>query len=163
MLMDQLLLKRNTKILASISKKVKMLIHHVFIHSSIFFLNWSLPSLLNKTKGQGSVEVSCPWRGACARKSGRGCCQCKAANKNCNANCQCRWRSCNEVTKLKIIKRPAVRYFSIFLFEIQKIFIRKCSTFIYNPQALPGSLQFRTWCFSLTLYTEYKAIQTLDT
>ena len=30
-------LKRNTKILASISKKVKMLIHHVFIHSSIFF------------------------------------------------------------------------------------------------------------------------------
>ena len=49
--MDRLLLKRNTKILASISKKVKMLIHHVFIHSSIFF-NWSLPSLLNRTKGQ---------------------------------------------------------------------------------------------------------------
>ena len=38
--------KKNTKILASISKKVKMLIHHVFIHS----LN--LPSLLNRTKGQ---------------------------------------------------------------------------------------------------------------
>ena len=73
----------------------------------------------------------------------RNCKNCK----NCNANCQCRWRSCNEVTKLKIIKRPAVRYFSIFLFEIQKIFIRKCSTFIYNPQALPGSLKFRTWCF----------------
>ena len=44
--MDRLLLKRNTKILASISKKVKMLIHHVFIHSS------NLPSLLNRTKGQ---------------------------------------------------------------------------------------------------------------
>ena len=29
--------QKNTKILASISKKVKMLIHHVFIHSSIFF------------------------------------------------------------------------------------------------------------------------------
>ena len=43
--MDQLLLKRNTKILAIISK-VKMLIHHVFIHSS------NLPSLLNRTKGQ---------------------------------------------------------------------------------------------------------------
>ena len=28
--------KKNTKILASISKKVKMLIHHVFIHSSVF-------------------------------------------------------------------------------------------------------------------------------
>ena len=67
------------------------------------------------------------------------------------------------MTKLKIIKRPAVRYFSIFLFEIQKIFIRKCSTFIYNPQALPGSLKFRTWCFSLTLYTEYEVIQALDT
>ena len=91
------------------------------------------------------------------------CCPCKAGNKNCNANCQCRWRSSNEVTKLKIIKRLAVRYFSIFLFEIQKIFIRKCSTFIYNPQALPGSLKFRTWCFSLTLYIEYEAIQRLDT
>ena len=43
--MDRLLLKRNTKILASISK-VEMLIHHVFIHSS------NLPSLLNRTKGQ---------------------------------------------------------------------------------------------------------------
>ena len=131
--MDRLLLKRNTKILAIISK-VKMLIHHVFIHSS------NLLSLLNRTNG--SVEVSCPWRGACARKSGRGCCPCKVANKNCNANCQCRRRSCNEVTK--IIKRSAVRYFSIFLFEIQRVFIRKCSTFIYNPQALPGSLKFRT-------------------
>ena len=60
------------------------------------------------------------------------------------------------MTKLKIIKRPVVRYFSIFLFEIPK-----CSTFIYNPQALPGSLKFRTWCFSLTLYTEYEAIQAL--
>ena len=49
--MDRLLLKRNTKILASISKKAEMLIHHVFIHSSFFF-NWSLPSLLNRTKGQ---------------------------------------------------------------------------------------------------------------
>ena len=62
------------------------------------------------------------------------------------------------VTKLKIIKRPVVRYFSIFLFEIQKNI-----TFIYNPQALPGSLKFQTWCFSLNLYTEYEAIQTLDT
>ena len=34
---------------------------------------------------------------------------------------------------------------------------------MYNPQALPGSLKFRTWCFSLTLYTEYEAIQALDT
>ena len=48
-----------------------------------------------------------------------------------------------------------------FCFEPKKIFIRKCSTFIYNPQALPGSLKFRTWCFSLTLYTEYEAIQAL--
>ena len=32
---------------------------------------------------------------------------------------------------------------------------------MYNPQALPGSLKFRTWCFSLTLYTEYEAIQAL--
>ena len=62
-----------------------------------------------------------------------------------------RKRSCDEVTKRKIIKRPVVRYFSIFLFEIQKIFIQKCSTFIYNSQALPGSLKFQTWCFSLTL------------
>ena len=44
--MDRLLLKRNTKILASISKKVKMLIHHVFIHSS------NLPSLLKRSKSQ---------------------------------------------------------------------------------------------------------------
>ena len=34
----RLLLKRNAKILASISKKVKMLIHHVFIYSSIFLI-----------------------------------------------------------------------------------------------------------------------------
>ena len=132
MLMDRLLLRRNTKILASILKKVKMLIHHVFIHSSIFF-NWSLPSLLNETKGQGSVEVSCPWRGACVRKSSLGHCPCKAGNKNCNANCQCHWHSWNEVTKLKLIKHPAVQYFSIFLFKIKKILIRKCSSFIYNP------------------------------
>ena len=51
MLMDQLLLKRNTKVLVSIPRKVKMLIHHDFIHTSIFF-HWSLPSLLNRTKGQ---------------------------------------------------------------------------------------------------------------
>ena len=108
------------------------------------YINFSLKFAIVVKYDQGSVEVSCPWRGACARKSGRGCCPYKAANKNCNANRQCRWRSCNEVTKLKIIKRPVVRYFSIFLFEIQKIFIRKCSTFIYNPQALPGSLKFRT-------------------
>ena len=31
-------LKRNTKILTSVSKKVKMLIQHVFIHSSIFLI-----------------------------------------------------------------------------------------------------------------------------
>ena len=35
--MDWLLLKRNAKILACISK-VKMLIHHVFIHSSVFLI-----------------------------------------------------------------------------------------------------------------------------
>ena len=68
-----------------------------------------------------------------------------------------------EVTKLNIIKRQAVRYFSIFLLEIKKNIVRKCSTFIYNPQTLLGSLKFRTWCFPLTLYTEYEVIQTLDT
>ena len=31
--------------------KMKMFIHHVFVQSLIF-LNWSLPSLLNRTKGQ---------------------------------------------------------------------------------------------------------------
>ena len=51
MLMDRLLLKRNTKIHASILRKVKMLIHHVFIYTSIFFYR-CLPSLLNRTKGQ---------------------------------------------------------------------------------------------------------------
>ena len=34
-----------------IPRKVKMLIHHVFIHTSIFF-RWNLPSLLNRTKCQ---------------------------------------------------------------------------------------------------------------
>ena len=49
--MDRLLLKRNRKILASISKKVKILIHRMFIHSSIFFkLKFAI--LLNRTKGQ---------------------------------------------------------------------------------------------------------------
>ena len=147
--------KEERENLASISKKVKMLIHHVFIHSSIFF-NWSLPSLLNRTKGQ----LKFPARGEalCARKSDRGCFPCKVANKNCNANCQCRWRSCNEVTRrpavghsLKIIKRPAVRYFSIFLFEIQKIFIRKRSTFIYNPQTLPGKPKISNLMFLANL------------
>ena len=51
------------------------------------------------------------------------------------------------MTKLKIIKRSAVRYFSIFLFEIQRVFIRKCSTFIYNSQALPGSLKISNLLF----------------
>ena len=89
-----------------------------------------------------SVEVSCPWRGACARKSGRGCYLCKAANKNCNANCQCRWHSCNEVTKrptagrgLKIIKRPTVRYFSIFLFEIQNIYTKMFYIYLQSSGA----------------------------
>ena len=155
--MDWLLLKRNTKILASVSKKVKMLIHHAFIHSSIFF-NWSLPSLLNRTKGQLKFPASGE-----ELVLERVVEVVVHAKQQIIANCQCPWRSCSEVTKLKIIKRLAVRYFSIFLFEIQKIFIRKCSAFIYNPQALPGSLKFRTWCFSLTLYTEYEAIQALDT
>ena len=91
------------------------------------------------------------------RKSGGGCCPFKAANKNRNASSQWRWRSCNKVTKrpaaghgLKITKRPAVRYFSIFVFEIQKIFIRKCSAFIYNPQALPAIQGLDTWNFSIT-------------
>ena len=113
--------------------------------------------MLNSTKE--SVEVSFPWRRACARKSGRGCCPCKAANKNCKASCQCRWHSCNEVTKrpaaghgLKITIRPAVRYFL-------KIFIRKCSTFIFNPEALPGSQKIRTWCFSPTPNTECSTIK----
>ena len=39
----------------------------------------------------------------------------------------------------------------------------KCSIFIYNPQALPCSPKFRIWYFPPTLYTEYKAIQALDT
>ena len=51
------------------------------------------------------------------------------------------------MTKLKIIKRSAVRYFSIFLFEIQRVFIRKCVTFIYNSQALPGSLKISNFMF----------------
>ena len=137
--MDRLLLKRNTKILASISKKAEMLIHHVFIHSSIFF-NWSLPSLLNRTKGQ----LKFPARGEeLTLERVVGCCPCKAANKNCNANCQCRWRYCKEVTKLKMITRPAVRYFPHFSSKSKKYFVRKCSTFIYNPQAPPGSVKFQ--------------------
>ena len=49
--------KKNTKmILASISKKVKMLIHHVFIHSSIFF-NWSLPARGEELALERVVEV----------------------------------------------------------------------------------------------------------
>lgn len=36
--MDRLLLKRNTKILASIPRKVKMSIHYVNINTSIFFI-----------------------------------------------------------------------------------------------------------------------------
>ena len=39
-----------------ISKKLKTLIHHVFIYSSIFF-NWTLPSLLNRTKSQLKFPV----------------------------------------------------------------------------------------------------------
>ena len=107
--------KKNTKILASISKKVKMLIYHVFIHSSVSF-NWSLPSLLNRTEGQ----LKFPARGeelAFERVVGVVV---HAKQQISNANCQCYWRSCNEVTKLRINKRPAIWYFSIFLFEIQK-------------------------------------------
>ena len=49
--MDKLLVQRNTKLLASIPRKVKILIHHDFIHTSIFF-HRSLPSLLNRTESQ---------------------------------------------------------------------------------------------------------------
>ena len=79
-----------------------MLIHHVFIPTSNFFLLKF--AILRSSLGsydQGSVEVSCPWRGACARKGGRVCFPCKAANTNCNANCQCRWCSCNEVLNVR--------------------------------------------------------------
>ena len=61
----------------------------------------------------------------------------------------------------QLIKRPEVQYFSIFLFEIQSVCTKMF--YPYNPQALLGSQKFRTWCFSPTLYTEYKAIQALDT
>ena len=47
-----------------------------------------------------------------------------------------------------------------YLFEIQKVFIWNCSTFTYNLQVL---LNISNLMFSLTLVTEYKAIQTLDT
>ena len=95
-------------------------------HSFINFFNWSLPPLVNRTKGQLKFHVRAGG-GACARKSGRGCCPCKAANKNCNVNCQCRWRSCYEVTKLKIIKRSAVRYFSIFLTKMFYLYLQSSS------------------------------------
>ena len=45
--MDRLLLKKNAKILGSITKKVKML-----LSSFIIFLKLGLPSLFNRTKGQ---------------------------------------------------------------------------------------------------------------
>ena len=45
--MDRLLLKKNAKILVSITKKVKML-----LSSLIIFLKLGLPSLFNKTTGQ---------------------------------------------------------------------------------------------------------------
>ena len=57
-------------------------------YSYISFFSWKFAIVVKKD--HGSVEVSCPWRGACARKSGRGCYPCKVANKNCNATCQCR-------------------------------------------------------------------------
>ena len=126
--------KKNTKmILESISKKVKMLIHHVFISFPfISFFNWSLPSLLNRTKGQ----LQFPVRGeelALERVVGVVV---HAKQQISNANCQCYWRSCNEVTKLKISKRPAIRYFSIFLFEIQKnIFTKMFYLYLQSSSA----------------------------
>ena len=60
--MGRLLPKRNTKILASISRKVKMLIHHVFIPTSIFF-NWSLPSLGHPWDHRTKVQLKFPARG----------------------------------------------------------------------------------------------------
>ena len=114
-------------------------------HSYINFFHWSLPSLLYRTKGQLKfparreelvlervVEVVVH-----ARQQIRIVTQAVSVT--------------DAEHGLKITKRLAVWYFSVFLFEIYKIFIRKLSTFIYNPQALPGSQKFRTWCFSLTV------------
>ena len=42
MLIGRLLLKRNTKILASIPRKVKMSIHYVNINTSIFLLKLAI-------------------------------------------------------------------------------------------------------------------------
>ena len=118
-----------------------MLIHHDFIHTSIFF-RWSLVSLLNRTKGQLKFL---PRGEELALERVVRCFPCKAANNHCNANCQCCWRSCNEGTKrpaaghgLKTIKRPAGRYFSIFLFEIQNIYTKM---FYFYLQSSSASMQ----------------------
>ena len=47
-------------------------------------------------------------------------------------------------------------------FDISHIPLRNPKN-IYNLQALSGDLKFRTWYLSLTLYTEYEAIEALDT
>ena len=51
----------------------------------------------------------------------------------------------------------------MFLFEIQKYLYEKFLPLLTILKRFQAALKFRTWCFLQTLYTEYKAIQALDT
>ena len=142
-----------------------MLFHHVFIHTSFF--HWNLPSFLNRIKSQ----LKFPARGEelALERVVKVVVYAKQQIIIVTQTFSVADIPTTEVTKrlaaTTVLKQLNVRQSDIFPYfsSRSKIFIRKCSTLIYNLQALPGSQKFRTWCFSPTPYTEYNVIQALDT
>ena len=133
------------------SEEGKMLIDHDFIHTSIFF-RWSLLSLLNRTKGQLKflprgeelalervVEVVVHAKQQITIVTQTVSVADVPAMKGPNVR-----RPDTAWKQLNAWQADIFPYFS----SKSKTFIRKCSTFIYNPQALPCSPKFRTSYFS---------------
>ena len=116
--------------------------------------HWSLPSLLNRTKGQ--LKFSARGEELALERVVKVVVHVKQQIRIVTQTVL--------VTDVPAVKWLNVRQSNIFPYfsSKSKIFIQKCSTFIYNPPVLPSSQKFRTRCFSPTLYTEYKAIQALE-
>ena len=73
-------------------------------------------------------EVNCAYKGFCARKTGQGCCTCRAANKSCSLRCRCIPSKC----KSKVSHVSFQLYFyastlTIYIFYLTSCFLPKLS------------------------------------
>ena len=62
--------------------------------------------------------MCCSFNGACAHRSSRGLCSCKAANQNCTLNCLCNKAKC-KTTKRKNLISYMKSFLAYFVFVLQ--------------------------------------------